>query len=222
MVSRSLSLRICLLVIRTEGLGYWDDNNWKQVNILSFRPKWNISHRINIQLCLWLTWKVSPLKPRVQLKSKLNRVFITTLFHCQQNFALWKFRQCEFSPWRNFASANFCYCEISQLRIFAPTKFGQNEISPRWQRKFVWLDENSQALCRNFVAKFRRIFARTKNEKHRISFASLLHSTVWSSVSNVHVAEGYLFSRSSRNSCKDYKIRKIIIQKISACKNLVV
>ena len=29
-----------------------------------------------------------------------------------------------------------------------------------------------------FVAKFRRIFARTKNENHRISFAFLLYSTV--------------------------------------------
>ena len=37
--SISLSMRISLLVIRTNVLGYWDDNNWQQVNILSFRPK---------------------------------------------------------------------------------------------------------------------------------------------------------------------------------------
>ena len=51
--SISLSMRISLLVIRTNVLGYWDDNNWQQVNILSFRPK---------QLCFCLTWKISPLK----------------------------------------------------------------------------------------------------------------------------------------------------------------
>ena len=38
----------------------------------------------------------------------------------------------------------------------------------------------------------------------------------------MHVAEGYLFSGSSRNSGNEYKIGKIIIQKIPACKNLVV
>ena len=40
--SVSLSMSISLLVIRTNGLGYWDDDIWKQVNILSFRPKWII------------------------------------------------------------------------------------------------------------------------------------------------------------------------------------
>ena len=70
-----------------------------------------------------------------------------------------KFRQCrcKFSLWRNFSGC---------------------EISAGWQRNFVWLNENSRALWRNFVLKFRRIFARTKNEKHRISFAFLLRSSV--------------------------------------------
>ena len=71
--SISLSLRISLLVIRTQGLGYWDDNNWKQVDILSFGPKWNIPPNEK-ELCFWLTWKLSPLKPRVRLKSKVNKL----------------------------------------------------------------------------------------------------------------------------------------------------
>ena len=99
--------------------------------------------------------------------SKHNDPIITTRFHCKQNFALWKFRQSEFLPWRSFARANFRYGEISE-----------NEISLQWKWNLVWLNENTPALWRNFVAKFRRIFVRTKNEKYRISFAFLLHSTV--------------------------------------------
>ena len=99
--------------------------------------------------------------------SKHNDPIITNRFHCKRNFALWKFRQSEFSPWRSFASANF------QKTKF---RFSGCEISPRWQRNFVWLNENTPALWRNFVAKFRRIFVRTKNEKHRISFAFLFCS----------------------------------------------
>ena len=128
----------------------------------------------------WLTWKLSPLKPRVRLKSKLNKLLGLMVqsvpskrFSLQSSSTASKMSLCG-----NLAPANFRYCEISQLRIFAPTKFQQNEISLQWIRNFVWLDENSLALWRNFVAKFRRIFPRTTNEKHRISFALLLHSTV--------------------------------------------
>ena len=102
------------------------------------------------------------------LKQSEQKVFITTLLHCQQNFALWKFRSCKFSRWRNFATANFRFVEISQLRIFAPTKFRQNEISLQWMRNFAKMTAKFRLTRRKFVAKFRRIFARTKNEKHRI------------------------------------------------------
>ena len=81
-----------------------------------------------------------------------------TLLHCQQNFALWKFRSCEFSPWRNFASANFRYCEISQLRIFAPTKFRHNEISLQWMRNFAKMTAKFRLTSRKFscaLTKFR-------------------------------------------------------------------
>ena len=44
--------------------------------------------------------------------SKHNDPIITTRFHCKRNFALWKFRQGEFSP-----------CEVSRVRIFAMAKF---------------------------------------------------------------------------------------------------
>ena len=37
--SINLSVRISLLVICTNGLGYRDDNNWKRVRIVSLRAK---------------------------------------------------------------------------------------------------------------------------------------------------------------------------------------
>ena len=52
------------------------------------------------------------------------------------------------------------------------------EISPKWQRNFVRLNGNSRARQRNFVANFRRIFLRTKDEIQRISLSFLLHRTV--------------------------------------------
>ena len=154
MESISLSLRISLLVIRTDDLGYWDDNNWTQVNIYLSDPN-EISRRIKKQLFFWLTWKVSPLKPRVRLKSKLNKLlglqkaFITTLLNYQQNFALWKFRSCEFSPWRNFASANFRFDEISAKRNFASgdAKFRQDDSEISFDSTKI----------RERFAKFRRI-----------------------------------------------------------------
>ena len=78
-------------------------------------------------------------------------------------FAMAKFRWCEFSLWRNFAGANFRYPEISL----------------QFMRNFVKITAKFRLTQRKFVAKFRRIFARTKNEKRRISFAFLLHSTVF-------------------------------------------
>ena len=81
--------------------------------------------------------------------------------------------------------AKFGFVEISPMRIFVMAKFQLNEISLQWMRNFAKItakfrltQRNSRVLRRKFVAKFRRIFARTKNEKHRISFAFLLHSTV--------------------------------------------
>ena len=72
-------------------------------------------------------------------------------------------RQCEFLPWRNFARANFLSDKNSAKRNLAKitAKF---RLTPR---KFA-----------SALTKFRRIFGRTKNEKYRISFAFLLHSTV--------------------------------------------
>ena len=97
--------------------------------------------------------------------SKHNDPIITNRFHCKRNFALWKFRQCKFSPWRNFASANF----------------RSDEISLQWMRNFAKMTGKFLLAQREFASaltKFRRTFARTKNEKHRILFAFLLHSTV--------------------------------------------
>ena len=63
------------------------------------------------------------------------------------------------------------YCsnvgEISQARSLIKTKFRVI------RTKFRFDEEKFR-----FVAKFRRIFPRTKSEKHRISFAFLLHNTI--------------------------------------------
>ena len=88
---------------------------------LSFGPNWGSEGRKNFSgrlpppyLRVWMT---SPplshgLDPALhahvqQTQRSEQRVFITTRFHCNRNFALWTFRQYEFSPWRNFAGANF-------------------------------------------------------------------------------------------------------------------
>ena len=70
-------------------------------------------------------------------------------------FAIAKFRSCECSLRRNFASVD--------------AKFGQDDSE---------ISFDLTRICERFATKFRRIFARTKNEKHRISFAFLLHGTV--------------------------------------------
>ena len=55
-----------LFVIRTNCLGYGDENNGKGVKILSLRAKWNIRHQLTIRS--WNTsCKESPLKLRVWL-----------------------------------------------------------------------------------------------------------------------------------------------------------
>ena len=69
--------------------------------------------------------------------------------------------------------------KISLCGNFTNANFRSCELSPRWQR-ISFDSTTSRALWRNFVAKFRWIFARTKNEGHRISFAFLLHSIVFS------------------------------------------
>ena len=144
----ALRTQLSLFVIRANGLGYWDQNYWKRGIILIARE---------------------PNEPNPpSTPNDPNKGFSLQPAPIASEILL-----CG-----NFVKANFRPGEISRVRIFAPTKFRQNEISPRWQRNFVWLKESSRALGRNYVAKFRRVFARTKNEKHRISFAFLLHSTV--------------------------------------------
>ena len=101
-----------------------------------------------------------------------NDPIFTNRFHCKRNFALWKFRECELSLWRNFAVANFRSDEISAKRKLR---------SLQWMRNFNKMTAKFRLTQRKFASaltKFRRIFARTKNAKHRTSFAFLLHSTV--------------------------------------------
>ena len=64
-----------------------------------------------------------------QTQRSEQRVFITTRFHCNRNFALWTFRQYEFSPWRNFAGANFFSDENSAKGNSFPVdaKFRQDD-----------------------------------------------------------------------------------------------
>ena len=79
--------------------------------------------------------------------------------------------------------------EISVCGNFALAcaNFRYGEISLQWMRNFA-----------KMTAKFRRIFARTKNwknQKHRISFAFLLHSTVvWVFIVTIFRAVFCLFS----------------------------
>ena len=104
--------------------------------------------------------------------SKHNDPIITTRFHCKRNFALWKFRQGEFSPWRSFASANFRYGEISE-----------NEISLQWMRNFAKMTAKFRLTQRKYASaltKFRgEISSNFRENKERktpnfvcISFAS--------------------------------------------------
>ena len=80
------------------------------------------------------------------------------------------YREISFSV--NFASANFRSCVISLNRnsAYVDTKFRKDlrEISLHLTKVFVW----------NFFAKFRRTFARTKDEIRRTSLSLLLHKTV--------------------------------------------
>ena len=87
-----------------------------------------------------------------------------------------KFRFVDISPIRIFALAKFRGCEFFLRRKFGKMKFlfSGCEISPRWQRNFVWLNENSRALWRNFVEFSRE--QRTKNTE--FSFAQHFFCTV--------------------------------------------
>ena len=94
--------------------------------------------------------------------------------HCQRNFAFsWKFCQCEFSPWRNFASANFRYGEISRMRIFTPTKFSQD-----MTEKFRLTQQKFASALTKLFGEISSNFWDNKEQKYRILFAYLLHSTV--------------------------------------------
>ena len=102
--------------------------------------------------------------------NRKTKGLITTCFHCQRNFALSKFcvanfSGCEFSLWWNFMCANFCPNKISVKQNFT-FNYSGCEISPRWQRNFSWLNENSQVLT-----KFCRIFARAKLGQNPANFA---------------------------------------------------
>ena len=92
--------------------------------------------------------QITPLRPVLRFKKLHEHVQQTQRSDHYNLFAL---------------PAKFRFVEISPMRIFALAKLFS------LRRNFAGA---------NFVAKFRRIFARTKNEKHRISFAFLLHSTL--------------------------------------------
>lgn len=73
-----------------------------------------------------------------------------------------------------------------QVRYLYGRNFGKKkfrfscgcEISPRWQRNFVWFNESPRAMQRNFAASFGRLFVRTKDEIRRTARSFFLHSTV--------------------------------------------
>ena len=77
---------------------------------------------------------------------------------------------------RNFASANFWNSDFP----FALLKY--RAIFP-WNlaRNIVWQWNFSPEILRNFTRNCARKFARAKNEIRWISFALLLHNTVWKS-----------------------------------------
>ena len=114
----------------------------------------------------------------LKVKRSEQKVFTTTLLHCQQNFALWKFRSFEFLPWRNFVSrifaiAKFRSCEFSLRRNLAKRNFASVDAKFRLtQRKFA------SALTK-FRGKISSNFRENKGRKTRISFAFLLHCTVF-------------------------------------------
>ena len=147
---------------------------------LSFGPNWGPEGQKNFSgrpappyLRIWMTsppplisWSWSG----TACTCTANATIRTKAFHYNPLPLQPKFRFVDILPIRLFALAKFRGCEFFLRRKFGKMKFRFSgcEISPRWQRNFVWLNENSRALWRNFVAKFRRIFARAKNEKHRI------------------------------------------------------
>ena len=65
-------------------------------------------------------------------------------------------------------------------RNFANANFRSHEISPRWQRNFVWLNENSRALWRNFMAKSRENKKRKTPNFFCIPFAQYCSLSIYS------------------------------------------
>ena len=65
-------------------------------------------------------------------------------------------------------------------RNFAKANFRSDEISPRWLRNFVWLNENSRALWRNFMAKSRENKKRKTPNFFCISFAQYCSLSIYS------------------------------------------
>ena len=91
------------------------------------------------------------------------------------------------SSWINSRDwLSYSWMSLNASAVLVRAKFREKEISllvsmrisPRWQRNCVWFNESPRALRRIFVASFRRLFARTKDEIRRTSPSFLLHSTV--------------------------------------------
>ena len=77
--------------------------------------------------------------------------------------------------------SKFRFVEISPMRILALAKFRQNKISLQWMRNFTEIRAKFRLTQRKFASaltKLCRIFARTKNEKHRISTVCISFSTI--------------------------------------------
>ena len=118
-----------------------------------------------LELSIWrLRLKQSHVQVQQTQRSE-QRVFITTLLPLP---------------------AKFRFVEILPMRILTLAKFRRHEFSLQWMWNFAKITAKFRLTQRKFVStltKFRaEVFARTKNEKHRISFAFLLHSTVCSAV----------------------------------------
>ena len=88
-----------------------------------------------------------------------------------------KFRPGEISRVRILAMAKFRWCKFSLRRNFGKTKVTFASVDTKFQQDDSEISLDSTKIASS-LTKFCRIFARTKNAKHRASFAFLLHSTV--------------------------------------------
>ena len=109
-----------------------------------------------LDLSIWRL-RFKQLHVQVQQTQQSTRSFITPRFLFQRNFALWKYRQCEFSPSQNFAGANFRYGQILPERIFANPKFRQNEISLQLMWNFAKKTAKFRLTQRKFASALTKI-----------------------------------------------------------------